>query len=469
MGKRRRDSIAAAVTVTVAAVTGVVAIPGEAVAKPIAAPADFNGDGYRDLVVPAPTAKVGGKDGAGAVVVLYGAKTGVSASRRAVITQNTAGVPDSAETEDLFGSSTAYADLDKDGYSDLIVGAPWEDLGTTKDVGTVTVLWGGKNGLSAASTLPSPRVSYGQYGLDVAAVRDSQGPRVLVGGYDGSIEFSGTFKRTGSVSAKTSYVGLTGSVGVVDLGDLNHDGRAERIVTTLRAGGYSGGRVYVDPSNGNRAPPPTDGTTTAVGDVNGDGYNDLVVGDPDEPTTGTSGHRGGELTLWYGGPRGLADAKPVHISQDSPGVYGTSHTHNRFGTAIAVTDLNKDGLGDIVVGVPGQTQSNQAGAGVVVVIPGKKTGTPGTGSYPLSQETVSVPGTSAQGDAFGTTLTVGDLNKDGHPDVIVGGGGEDHYRGAVWILRGTSTRPTGTGSVELTASKLGAGGESPQIGGFQPS
>ncbi|MFG2810455.1 FG-GAP repeat protein [Streptomyces massasporeus] len=54
-------------------------------------PGDVNGDGYRDAVLPAPGANVAGKAGAGAVVVLYGAKSGLSASRRADITQNTGG------------------------------------------------------------------------------------------------------------------------------------------------------------------------------------------------------------------------------------------------------------------------------------------------------------------------------------------------------------------------------------------
>jgi hypothetical protein len=389
----------------------------------------------------------------------------VSASRKSIITQNTAGVPDSAETGDGFGSSSAYADLNKDGYSDLILGAPGEDLGTTKDAGSVTVLWGGKSGLSAASTLPVPRVSSGRYGLDVAAVRDSGGAHVLVGGYDGSVEFSGTFTRTGSVGTKTANQS-TPSVAVVDLADLNHDGRAERIVTSVRVRGHTGGLVYVNPASSATALP-ADGTTTAVGDINGDGYNDLVVGDPDEPASGSDGHKGGQITLWFGGKNGLA-ATPVRISQDTPGVAGTSTKNNAFGTAVAVTDLNKDGLGDIVVGVPGQTQNNKAHAGVVVVIPGKRTGTPGAGSYQLSQETVSVPGTSAEGDAFGTTLAVGDVNKDNYPDLIVSAQGEDNYRGAVWVLRGTSTRPTGAGSVELTASKLGVSGYYAQIGGFQP-
>ncbi|MFE2541896.1 VCBS repeat-containing protein [Actinacidiphila glaucinigra] len=466
MGKIRRGRVATAVAVAAAAVAGAVLMPADAMAKPLTAPADFNGDGYRDLVVPAPTAKVGSKDGAGAVVVLYGSKSGVSTTRKAVITQNTAGVPDSAETEDLFGASTAYADLDKDGYSDLLVGAPWEDLGTTKNAGTVTVLWGGKKGLAAASTLPVPRAAEGRFGMDVSALRESRGARVLVGGYGGSVEFGGTFKRDGSVGVK-SLNDMSPSVAGVEFADLQHDGYADSIVTSLRIGGQTGGLVYVNPGIGRR-PLPGDGTTTAVGDVNGDGYNDLVVGDPDEPMAGTSGHLGGEIALWYGGRNGLASA-PVRMSQNTPGVAGASAKDNEFGTSVAVADLNKDGVGDLVIGVPGQKQNNKARAGVVVVIPGKRTGALGSGSYALSQETPSVPSTSQPGEGFGTTLALGDLNRDGHPELIVGARGEDRSNGAVWVLPGTSTRLTGKGSVELTAAKLGVAGDLPQVGGFLPN
>ncbi|WP_436849368.1 integrin alpha [Streptomyces massasporeus] len=69
-------------------------------------PGDVNGDGYRDAVLPAPGANVAGKMRAGAVVVIYGSKSGLSTFKRAVITQNTAGVPGSAEAHDGFGGAT---------------------------------------------------------------------------------------------------------------------------------------------------------------------------------------------------------------------------------------------------------------------------------------------------------------------------------------------------------------------------
>ncbi|MFG2946780.1 hypothetical protein [Streptomyces adustus] len=132
-----------------------------------ATPGDFDGDGYRDAVLPAPGADVAGRAGAGAMVVLYGSKSGLSAARRTTITQNTAGVPSSAEEGDAFGTATATADL--------VVSVPYEDTAEGKDFGLVTVLWGSKGGLTTATRLPLPadtpsHADGARFGLDLAAL-----------------------------------------------------------------------------------------------------------------------------------------------------------------------------------------------------------------------------------------------------------------------------------------------------------
>nr|WP_260860275.1 FG-GAP repeat protein [Streptomyces cupreus] len=106
--------------------------------------------------MPAPGAHVSGKQAAGAVVVLYGPSSGLAASRRKTITQNTSGVPGTAEAYDRFGAATATADLNRDGYADLVVGSPYEDTSRGANSGTVTVLWGSKSGLTSGTDLPSP-------------------------------------------------------------------------------------------------------------------------------------------------------------------------------------------------------------------------------------------------------------------------------------------------------------------------
>ncbi|MET7935863.1 FG-GAP and VCBS repeat-containing protein [Streptomyces sp. NPDC005322] len=84
----------------------------------------------------------------GTVKVLYGTASGPSATRTTVIDQNTAGVPGVNEDGDQFGASLSAGDVNGDGYADVAVGIPDEDLDSVKDAGSVVQLYGGPSGLS---------------------------------------------------------------------------------------------------------------------------------------------------------------------------------------------------------------------------------------------------------------------------------------------------------------------------------
>lgn len=423
-----------------------------------AVPGDFNGDGYRDAVLPAPGANVSGKTAAGAVVVLYGSKTGVTtASRRQTITQNSAGVPGTAEAYDRFGSATATADLNRDGYADLVVSSPYEDTAKGTDAGTVTVLWGGKSGLTTATDLATPAEAANEpkyYGLDIAALSSGAGAktRVAIAGRDATVVVSGPFSRTGTHGAVV-YDQNTPSVDSVALGDFDQDTVPDPVLVTDRLSGLSGGEVYLDPGN-DYALTQGNGLIAATGDVNGDSYTDLVVGDPDEPAeAGVDGALGGRVLVWYGSEDGLAaGAKPVQLTQNTAGVPGTSQKDDAFGGALAVADLNGDGLADIVIGSPFEGTNN---AGMVTVIPGRRTGALGTGSYSFTQNTAGVPGASETDDEFGTTVAVADVNGDGKPELFVSAAGENADTGAVWDIPGGTSGPTASGTRLFTAHSVG--------------
>ncbi len=452
---RRFAVLAATAAMTVAATT---LSGGTAQATALPVPQDINGDGYRDVVVPAPGATVAGKPYAGAVVVLYGSATGVSAAKRAVITQDSPGVPGAAEEGDAFGSSIAVADLDKDGFADVVVGSPHEKVGSTASAGAATVLWGGKKGPVSGVALPTLLEEQGQAGRDVAAWSGPDGAQVLVVNHNNATRLTGPFKRSGQLVASSYLHDETGFMNAAAYGDLNGDGAADRVLVNGRMGGRSGGSVYVNSSweEINRLHG-GDGLFAAAGDVNGDGYGDVVLGDPDDPhpVEGPIGHLGGAVHVWFGSASGVAyDKAPMTIHQDTAGVPGGGERYDAFGASLAVVDLNGDGAAEIIVGTPGEAIGSKVAAGGVVVVPGRRTGQLGSGSYAFTQDTAGVPGGAEAGDRFGSTVSAGDLNRDGRPDLVVGAGWEND-QGAVWVLPGGASGPLPASSASFGPASLG--------------
>ncbi|MET7745535.1 FG-GAP and VCBS repeat-containing protein [Streptomyces sp. NPDC005385] len=107
---------------------------------------DFDHDGYDDIAFGAADATTGPAVMGGFVRLVYGGPTGPS--RTAYFSQASAGVPGTDENGDLFGHSVSTADVNGDGYADLAVGAPYENIDSVANAGSVTLLYGSANGIT---------------------------------------------------------------------------------------------------------------------------------------------------------------------------------------------------------------------------------------------------------------------------------------------------------------------------------
>ena len=115
---------------------------------------DFNGDGYDDLAIGVPSESVAGNLQAGAVHVLYSSKDGLVSLGSQFFREGVSGIPGVPETSDHFGTALASGDFDDDGYADLAIGVPGEDVfanGTNEqESGIVVILHGSPTGLHAS-------------------------------------------------------------------------------------------------------------------------------------------------------------------------------------------------------------------------------------------------------------------------------------------------------------------------------
>ena len=311
---------------------------------------DFDGDGHADLAIGAPDWSFAtGELKAGSVVVAHGDIGGLMPFAGYAISQREAGIPDHAESGDQFGAALAAGDFNGDGFDDLAIGAPAED-----GVGAVLVLFGSPNSLIFAN-------NYWLGEFDLGGMPEE-------GDLFGSALTSGDFNGDGFADLAIGAWGDNGPSGLID--------NMGQVVVLYGAPGSpaagGGGLQTAVPQwwrenlvGGINEIHDAFGAALTSGDFNGDGFDDLAIGAPND------GLDEGTVYLVAGGSQFLGE-RAQRVRPGYAGYPGApdGQLSAHAGASLAAADLDGDGFDDLIVGLPYLDLDGMLDAGGEVVLYG---------------------------------------------------------------------------------------------------
>lgn len=434
------------------------AAAGDASGGAISAAGDVNGDGRADLIVGAYTADPNG-DFSGASYVLFGRSSGFPANLNLATLDGSNGFKIAgAAAFDISGSSVSGAgDVNGDGFDDVIVGAPQVKASGTF-AGASYVIFGKGSGFAPVLDLSALNGANG-FKISAAEAGDSAGQSVSAAGdvngdgYEDVIVGALHATTNGRLDAGASYVLFGKGDGFV--ADVN--------VTQLD--GTNGFRL-----SGEGSYDLSGWSVDTAGDVNGDGFDDVLVG---AAFADVNGPNSGAAYVVFGKQSGFsANLNLAALNGTNgfklPGIRANDHTGLWVSTA---QDVDNDGFDDLLVGAPG---SDGAVPGSAYLVFGKAAG------FQAEVNLADLAGGDGfringfvAGDLLGDSVSAaGDMNGDGWGDIIIGAPGVDRpgvrEPGASYVIFGSSRPTLSISDASLDEGNSGARGLSFTVNLSQP-
>ena len=417
----------------------------------VASAGDVNGDGYSDVIVGAYSFDNGQTD-EGAAFIYHGSVTGISTIPAAMVESNQAGAS--------MGSSVSTAgDVNGDGYSDIIVGANYYSNGNTNE-GAAFIYHGSASGINTtAAAIVESNQDLAYMGGSVSTAGDVNGDGysdVIVGSiqydngetdegaafiYHGS---AGGINTTAAVRLESNQASAFFGRSVASAGDVNGDGYSDVIVG---ADSFDNGEtdegaafVYHGSATGinttaaamvesNQASASMGISVSSAGDVNSDGYSDVIVG----IYAYTNGqNQEGAAAIYHGSASGINTTAVLMLESNQAFAF--------FGHAVAAAgDVNGDGYSDVIVGAS-YYDNGQTDEGAAFIYQGSATG--------INPTSVALLEANQAGALFGNAVAAaGDVNGDGYSDVIAGSNFYSNsatHEGAAFIYHGA---PSGLSTI----------------------